>query len=190
VSDQQPDPWAEQAVKDLTAALPLDFSAFYSLHHKAYLRYAHIQLGSRGQAEEAVEDVFVGLAAAWGHVLQQPSVAAYAWATLKEEVARRLEIPSRRLALVETAAFAAVRQASRARMEALESSLGLYAAIARLPERHYDVIVLHYVLGIPQRQVARLMGIDYGTVRSHLRSARRRLARELGIAWTADAEEK
>ncbi|OUC91499.1 sigma-70 family RNA polymerase sigma factor [Streptomyces swartbergensis] len=114
---------------------------------------------------------------------------AKAWATLKQEVAVRLEIQSRSLALVDTAAFARVRQETRARLETLESSPGLYAAIARLPERHYDVIVLHYVLGIPQRRIARLMGIDCGTVRSHLRGARRRPARELGIVWSTDEEE-
>jgi RNA polymerase sigma-70 factor (ECF subfamily) len=187
MSGQQPDPWADQAVRDdLAAVLPETFTAFYSLHHKAYLRYAHIQLDSRAEAEQVVEDVFVQLANMWAHVLQQPNVDGYAWAALKEEVARRLEIQGHALALVETAAFAAARRASRGRFAVLESSLGLYGAIARLPERQYDVIVLRFVLGYPMRRVAELMGVSYGTVRSHVRGARRRLARDLGIDWATE----
>lgn len=187
MSGHRPDPWADQVVRDdLAAVLPDTFTAFYSLHHKVYLRYAHLQLDSRPEAELVVEDVFVQLATMWPHVLQQPTVDGYAWAVLKEEVARRLEVQGRGVALVETAAFAAARRESRTTFAVLESSLGLYAAIARLPERQYDVIVLRFVLGYPMRQVAALMGVTYGTVRSHVRGARRRLARDLGIDWAAE----
>ncbi|WP_329182794.1 sigma-70 family RNA polymerase sigma factor [Actinacidiphila glaucinigra] len=187
MSGQQPDPWADQAVRDdLTAVLPDTFTAFYCLHHQAYLRYAHLQLDSRPAAEQVVEDVFVQLATVWPHVLLQPNVDSYAWAALKEEVARRLEIQSRAPALVETAAFEQIRRKTRKTFAVLESSLGLYTAIARLPERQYDVIVLHFVLGYPMRQVAVLMGVTYATVRSHVRGARRRLARDLEIDWATE----
>ncbi|TVL89373.1 RNA polymerase sigma factor [Streptomyces sp. SAJ15] len=181
--DQQ-DPWAEQAVRDdLAGALPVDYAAFHSQHHRAYLRYAYLQLGSRERAAQTVEDVFTHLLRVWGNVLRQPSAEAYAWAALKEAVIRRLEALDRPVALVETAAFAALRESSRTRLELLESRLGLYTAIAKLPERHYDVIVLVFVLGYPQQKAAQMMGVSYATVRSHLRGARRRLARELGFAW-------
>ncbi|MFD7165816.1 RNA polymerase sigma factor [Streptomyces violascens] len=187
---QSPDPWSRQAVReDLAAALPADFVAFYSTHHRAYLRYAHLQLGTRALAEQAVEDVFVRLAVQWPHVLRRPSVQAYAWTALQDAVTERLRVLARDRALVQTASFAAARDALRSEMETLESGLGLYAAIARLPERHYDAIVLHYVLGYPQREVAEVMGISYPTVRSHLRGARRRLARDLRLARFTDSEE-
>ncbi|MFF4183387.1 RNA polymerase sigma factor [Streptomyces sp. NPDC001691] len=175
--------------EDLAAALPADFVAFYSTHHRTYLRYAHLQLGARELAEGAVEDVFVRLAVEWPHVLRRPSVQAYAWAALQDAVGERLRTLARGRALVQTASFAAARDALRTEMETLETGLGLYAAIARLPERHYDAIVLHYVLGYPQREVAAVMGISYPTVRSHLRGARRRLARDLRLAWYTDSEE-
>ncbi|TVL87782.1 RNA polymerase sigma factor [Streptomyces sp. SAJ15] len=184
MTTHQPDPWEEPVVReDLAAVLPVDFRAFYSQHVHAYLRYAHIQLGSRTEAEQVVEDVFTQLAQEWGLALQQPSVAGYAMAALKEEISRRIEERGRGVALVETAAFAAVRGVTRMRMESLESRLGLYAAIARLPERHYDVVVLRFVLGYTTPRVAHIMGITRATVRSHIRGARRRLARELGIDW-------
>ncbi|MEU2516456.1 RNA polymerase sigma factor [Streptomyces syringium] len=175
--------------EDLSAALPADFLAFFSAHHQAYLRYAHIQLGSTADAEWVVEEVFGQLALIWGEVLRRPSVPAFALATLREEIAKLLAARGRDVALVETAAFAAVREATRARMGVLESALGLYAAITRLPDRQYDVVVMHFVLGYPVRRVAGIMGLSPATVRSHVRGARRRLARDLRIDWATEEED-
>ncbi|ARZ66683.1 hypothetical protein SMD11_1018 [Streptomyces albireticuli] len=90
---------------------------------------------------------------------------------------------------METAAFTAVRDATRTRLQALESRLGLYAAITRLPERQYDVIVLRYILGYPATRVAEIMGISPATVRSHARGARRRLAHDLHLEWADEGKE-
>ncbi|ARZ72611.1 sigma-70 family RNA polymerase sigma factor [Streptomyces sp. HU2014] len=90
---------------------------------------------------------------------------------------------------METAAFAAVMDATRSRLQILESRLGLYTAITRLPERQYDVIVLRFVLGYPAERVAEIMGISPATVRSHTCGARRRLAHDLGLKRAGETEE-
>ncbi|MEU6114495.1 sigma-70 family RNA polymerase sigma factor [Streptomyces sp. NPDC047117] len=172
-----------------SAVLPLDFTAFFMQHHRAYLRYACLQLDEEREAETVVEDVFAELAADWSEVLRQPNVPAYAMAALKEAIAQRMP-KHKRQPFVASAAFAAARKASRAQLNILESQLGLYAAIARLPERQYDVIVLRFVLGYNPKQVAHIMGVTYATVRSHISGARRRLARELRIAWEEPQEEE
>ncbi|WP_420823481.1 sigma factor-like helix-turn-helix DNA-binding protein [Streptomyces natalensis] len=41
----------------------------------------------------------------------------------------------------------------------MESSVGLYPAIARLPGRQFDVMVLHYVLDCSTAKTAGIMGI-------------------------------
>ncbi|WP_051871426.1 RNA polymerase sigma factor [Streptomyces sclerotialus] len=187
----RPNPWGDTAGGDrFSAVLPLDLTAFYLQHHKAYLRYAHLQLDSRAEAEDVVDEVFAELADTWHEVLREPSVEAYAMATLREFLTKRLAAKGREVPFVATAAFAAVRDASRVRLTALESNLGLYSAIARLPERHYDVIVLCFVLGYPPKKVAHIMGISPATVRSHVHGARRRLARYLGFDWEPTEEEK
>ncbi|RKN69916.1 sigma-70 family RNA polymerase sigma factor [Streptomyces klenkii] len=187
-----PGPWPALR-EDLSEALPADFVAFFSLLHRPYLRYAHLQLDSEPDAEWVVEEVFSQLALAWGEVRRHPNPAAYALAALKEKITKLLAARRRgATALVETAAFAAVREASRARLEVLdvlESRLGVYGAINRLPDRQYDVVLLRYVLGYPAHRVAAIMGITPATVRSHVRGARRRLAHDLEIAWTPEAPE-
>ncbi|MER6924497.1 sigma-70 family RNA polymerase sigma factor [Streptomyces spiralis] len=82
------------------------------------------------------------------------------------------------------------RTSPRAQLPALESPLGLYTAIAALPERQFDVIILQYVLGYPSKQVANIMGINAGTVRTHRRLARKRVATKLGIDLGDDEEKE
>ncbi|MFD3803055.1 RNA polymerase sigma factor [Streptomyces sp. NPDC058611] len=174
---------------ELAGVLPVDFTAFHSQQHRAYLRYAHLNLGNAQDAEDTVDDVFAFLLEVWPHALREASLHAFAWAALREHVERRLTVLGRAAALVETAWFAALRRTSRDRLELLESELGLYAAIAELPsEKQYDVVLLSFVLGNDSDTVGRMMGISPATVRSHIRGARRTLSRELGVDWIPGEE--
>lgn len=126
------DPSGDQAVSsELAGVLPVDFTAFHSQQHRAYLRYAHLQLGNPKDAEEVVDDVFTFLLKVWRQALKEASLHGFAWAVLREHVERRLAALGRQVAMVETAWFAALRRSSRERLELLESKLGLYAAIMR-----------------------------------------------------------
>ncbi|MFJ1646349.1 RNA polymerase sigma factor [Streptomyces sp. NPDC088258] len=166
--------------------LALTFDAFDAHHHRLWLRYAHTQVGNRAAAECVVDAACARLLEHWPHVLLQESVARYAWAVLKEEVARWLDARGRRPALVDTAAFqAAIRKllphGAHDRFAVLQGEIELYAAITRLPERQYDVIVLRYVLRVPDEVVAEYLGVELATVHSQIRHARRRLAKDLGL---------
>ncbi|WP_445521345.1 RNA polymerase sigma factor [Streptomyces sp. NEAU-174] len=164
---------------------PLDFKAFYQQYHRAYLRYAKLHLGNREAAIETVELAFAELLQCWPDVLTAPSVQRYAQSVLRSAIHSRLVRTGRASAFVETAVFDRVRATARRQLEVMESSLGLYAAIANLPERQLDVIIFRFVLGYDLPRVAEIMGVSNGTVRSHIHAARRQLARELGIRGTS-----
>jgi RNA polymerase sigma-70 factor (ECF subfamily) len=51
--------------------------------------------------------------------------------------------------------------------------------VRELPPRQQQAVVLHYRLDLPVEEVARLMGLREGTVRTHLARARRVLLAEL-----------
>jgi RNA polymerase sigma factor (sigma-70 family) len=53
------------------------------------------------------------------------------------------------------------------------------AAVARLPRRSREVLVLRYYLGLPDRQIAAALGVSRGTVSSTASRALAVLAREL-----------
>ncbi|MHC5903419.1 RNA polymerase sigma factor [Streptomyces sp. S6] len=192
----------EQALQDSSDVMPPAFWAFHELYHQAYFEYAHIQLGDREAADALVDQTFVILAVIWSEVTRQENVAAYAWALLKERVATELQAQGRDPSARETLAFErAIRAACtpilgdfrsrfRAQITELEDGMGLYAAMARLPERQFDVMVLRYALGFTTRQIAMVMGVCDATVRSTCRSAKRQLAVDLKLKpGEADDEE-
>jgi RNA polymerase sigma factor (sigma-70 family) len=196
VSAGIPHPPPDDAGRNLAELhhLPPALEAFHDLYVKAYLNYAHTMLGDKAAAIAVVRRCFSHLALNWDQIIREESPEAYAWALLKQRVITHLELTGRGPKLVETAAFQrtarAVLEAVRCKFEVMETSLGLYTAIASLPERQYDVIVLQYVLGYPSRRVASIMGVELDTVRSHRRLARRRIAKRLDLPVAGDADEE
>ncbi|WP_461033876.1 sigma-70 family RNA polymerase sigma factor [Streptomyces mayteni] len=181
-------PEFDRTVRELTAEwLPTSFWAFHQQYYGVYKRYAEIQLDDPPWARQVVQDVMKSLAVHWNWLMAQESPRTIAWGILRHTIAERLREIGREPTFTANAAF---RRASletfRDKFAALESDLGLYAAIARLPERQYDVIVLQYVLDTPPDRVATIMGVSPATVRAHRRRARARLARDLGLDITED----
>jgi RNA polymerase sigma factor (sigma-70 family) len=165
--------------------LTLTFDAFHAYHRKLWMRYAHTQVGSSAAAETVVDAACVRLKKAWPHVLLQDSVPRYAWAVLKEEVHRWLADRDLRPQVGDAAYLSAVQKLllheMRDELRVISEEIGLYTAIATLPERQYDVVVLRFLLGKDDRETAEYLGIDAATVRSHIRHARRSLAKQLHI---------
>ncbi|MEV0445568.1 sigma-70 family RNA polymerase sigma factor [Streptomyces spectabilis] len=197
-------------LEDLTALhgihyeMPTTLAAFFRMYARPHLRYAATVLGDKEAAKTVVRRLYTHLALNWAVVLlEDGGPQAYAWRALKMRVESHLRMNPAPTADGRSTAPAntrttAVHQAVRATLDtmreqlaALESPLGLYTAIAALPERQFDVIILHYVLGYPSKQVANIMGINADTVRNHRRQARRRIATRLGLDLDlGDDEEK
>jgi RNA polymerase sigma-70 factor, ECF subfamily len=57
--------------------------------------------------------------------------------------------------------------------------LAVAAALATLPRRHRQVVVLHYLLDLSVQEVARQLAVPVGTVKSRLARARTALAAQL-----------
>ncbi|MFI6730137.1 RNA polymerase sigma factor [Streptomyces atratus] len=171
-----------------------DQEAFYDLYARAHLRYAHTMLGDKDAAKAVVRRCYSHLALNWANVLKEESPEAYAWKLLKQRVETHLRLVGQTSQMVQTAAFQQAARATleviRRQFEVMESALGLYTAIAGLPERQFDVIVMHYVLGYPSNRIARIMGIKPDTVRSHRRLARERIAIKLGLSLESAADDE
>ncbi|MEU7176855.1 RNA polymerase sigma factor [Streptomyces celluloflavus] len=165
--------------------LSITFEAFHGTHARKWVTYAYLHTGGEAAAREVTRSAFRQLRLLWPHALRQASVEAFAWSVLKEHVVDWLYDHQQPTALTETAAFAVVTQAllreCQQQFALLESQLGLYAAISRLPERQCDVIVLRHVIGYSDGQIAALLGVDEVTVRSHASRGKRKLAAALGI---------
>ncbi|WP_344579738.1 RNA polymerase sigma factor [Streptomyces lunalinharesii] len=165
--------------------LALTFQAFLATHARKWLAYAYLHTGSEDAARDVTSAAYGRLSQMWPHALRQASVEAYAWSLLKEQVMEWLYDRRQPIALTGTAAFAVVTHAllreCQQQFAMLESQLGLYAAISRLPERQCDVIVLRHVVGYRDGEIAALLGVDEVTVRSYASRGKRKLAAALGI---------
>jgi RNA polymerase sigma factor (sigma-70 family) len=178
----------------LSYEIPPDLEAFFALYAKPHLRYAHSILGDKQAAKTVVRRCFSHLALNWPNVVKEESPEAYAWKLLKQRAETHLRLAGQP-AQSQTAQTAALQATARATLEAMrckfevmESTLGLYTAIAGLPERQYDVIVLYYVLGYTSPHIAEIMGIKPDTVRSHRRLAHQRIAIKLGMSSADETE--
>lgn len=165
--------------------LEVDFEAFYLGHHEVFHAYAEVHFGNRETAEEVIHEVFLEIHAGWSQLLSAGNLEQGAWAIVRRIVHNRLDAEGRGPAFVINGPIAQALDTAlvtaREKLRKMESSSGLYEAIAELPDRQFEVIVLRYVLGYPTAKVAWYIGIDDRTVGHHLRRAKERLRLKLGL---------
>ncbi|MGV9248695.1 RNA polymerase sigma factor [Streptomyces sp. NPDC003710] len=151
--------------------------AFHQQRRTDYMRYAYLQLGSDADAEEAVDLTFDQVMDRWPRMLQMENLEGYAWTILKRRIIDIHRKRQRRPELMETAAFeAALADHVDDPYDTLTDAIALYASVAALSERQRDAILLHYGMGFTAAEAAEVMGNEEATVRSQLRTGRRRLA--------------
>jgi RNA polymerase sigma-70 factor (ECF subfamily) len=171
--------------------LPLDFEAFHRMYRPIYVHWAEIRLGSRADAEEAVDAAFEKLLKAWPVVLTKENPTAYAWQVLRHTTIDLSRARDRRPALIGEAAFETVALSQAVDpIGQFEESLSLYEAIGQLPPRQMDVILLQFGQGFTVEEVAAALGITPAGVRSTVRHARRRLEHAYGVKRRLEAAQR
>ncbi|MEA1926636.1 MAG: sigma-70 family RNA polymerase sigma factor [Candidatus Auribacterota bacterium] len=60
-----------------------------------------------------------------------------------------------------------------------EMKKAIHRAIDNLSDKHKEVVVMHDIEGMPHKEIAKILSISEGTVRSRLHYARERLQKEL-----------
>jgi RNA polymerase sigma-70 factor, ECF subfamily len=158
-----------------------DFEDFYAANYGKIAALVTAVTGDRHEAHDIAQETFARALARW------PRVSGYelpeAWV---RQVAMRLAVDSaRRIRRIRRALRAASLLHAAGRPEAPEpgDSLAFTAlgqALARIPLREREVLVLYYVADLPVEQIAHDRGLPVGTVKSRLAAGRRRL--ELGLA--------
>jgi RNA polymerase sigma-70 factor (ECF subfamily) len=149
-----------------------DFEAFYARERRAVLAFAAALTGDWAVAEDLSQEAFAAAHAQW-RTLHSPST----W--IRRVVANRSASRWRRLGR-ETRAL--TRLAARPEPVALvEEDHEFWAAVRALPARQSQVIALRYLDDLSVTQIAELLEISEGTVKSSLSHARRNLAAALGL---------
>jgi RNA polymerase sigma-70 factor (ECF subfamily) len=123
-------------------------------------------------AADAVQEAFFAASRRWNRVARLEDPAAWV-----RRVALNRLLNERRDTLRRTEILASV--APSGRDESGEARLDLRRAVERLPERMRLAVCLHYLADLSVSDVAELMDVSVGTVKSNLHDARAKLREQL-----------
>jgi RNA polymerase sigma-70 factor (sigma-E family) len=157
-------------------------AALFREHHGELVRLALLMVGDVATAEDVVQDVYASLHSRWSHIAARDAVLPYVRAAVLNgcrSVLRRRGIARRAGALHGTSVSTETASAEH-EVILSEDRRQVLAALARLPRRRREVLVLRYYLCLSEAEIAAVLGISPGTVKSTAARALAALARDLG----------
>jgi DNA-directed RNA polymerase specialized sigma24 family protein len=125
-------------------------AAVGALYRVGLIRLAYLMLGDRAAAEDVVQDAFFGLYRRWDRLTDPSSALPY----VRSSVLNGCRTALRRRAL------------GRRVTEYQPPSGSAEGAVRQLPDRQREALVPRFYLDLPEPEIARVMGIRPGTVRS------------------------
>ena len=140
-------------------------TAIYSEHYRSLVRLAAFLVRDTATAEEVVQDSFVAMHGAWRRLRDTDKALSY----LRQSVVNRSRSVLRHRMVVDkntpkpppdmpSAEHGAIIQLERS---------AVVSALRGLPERQREALVLRYYGDLSEAQIASVMGISRGAVKSH-----------------------
>ncbi|HUC32935.1 MAG TPA: SigE family RNA polymerase sigma factor [Ilumatobacteraceae bacterium] len=158
-----------------TETLNVSFEDFYRTEYPALVAVATALVGSVHSAEDLVQDTMVKSLIRWRSVQRLAKPGGWAHRVLLNACTSWW-----RRRRTEANYLARMRRAEPSVAGPSPESMMFWAAVRRLPERHRKVMVLHYAGDHSVEEVASILSVPEGTVRSDLTRARAALANQLG----------
>lgn len=153
-----------------------DLTTLFLAHHLDLVRLAAMLTGDRGTAEDVVQDTFERVHAAWSRLAGSGGVSVPYLRTAVingcRGVHRRRKV-ARRYGSGGEAPGDADQASAEQEVIRAERHREVAAALAGLPRRRREVLVLRYYLELSEAEIAATLNISPGTVKS---SAARGLA--------------
>ena len=139
-----------------------DFDAAFRPLFLRAMRLAYRMLGDAAAAEDVAADAMVIAYARWDRVRELPHRDAWTLRVAGNLALKAARAASRRRALEEPSATIDQDPVLR---------IALVEALRSLPRRQRDVVVLRYLAGLNEPEVAAALGLSLGTVKTHARRA-------------------
>lgn len=155
-----------------------DYVAYVEARYQRLVRAAVLLGCARGDAEDAVQDALLRCYGAWARVSAADDRDAYVYRVLVNGIVRgrrrrwRGEVP-----------HAAVPEPTPAGDPAVDVPLGqsVRTALARLTVEQRQVLVLRYFADLTEAQIASVLGIAPGTVKSRASRALAALSEDASV---------
>lgn len=157
---------------DLLPSARRSFTDWYRLEYHQVVALVYVLSGSRWAAEELAQDAFTEAHRRWATVGDYDDPGAW---VRKVAVNKARSWGRRRGAEARAYAKHIVRHRDLP-TELPESADEFWAVVRRLPERQAQIVALHYLDDRPVDDIADLLGIASGTVKTQLHRARATLA--------------
>ena len=140
-------------------------TAIYTEHYRSLVRLAAFLVRDTATAEEVVQDSFVAMHGAWRRLRDTDKALSY----LRQSVVNRSRSVLRHRMVVDkntpkpppdmpSAEHGAIIQLERS---------AVVSALRALPDRQREALVLRYYGDLSEAQIASVMGISRGAVKSH-----------------------
>ncbi len=140
------------------------------------IRLAYVILSDRQAAEDVVQDAFCSLYRRWDRLTDTGALAQYVRASVINgcrSALRRRSVRNRKVM------YELPSPSPEADILSHEERSDVIRAVDRLPGRQREALVLRFYLDLPDEEIARLMNIRPGTVRSTIHRALAALAETL-----------
>lgn len=148
------------------------FQVFFEQHHADLARLAYLITGDANVADDIAADALVEIWRHWERVEAADNPLAYARGVLANLARNWIRKQGReRRGLLNLKLFA-----EDARSIDVPAVMDVRAALRRLPLRRRECVVLRYAFDVPEREVAQILGISVGTVKSQTSRGAEQLA--------------
>ena len=175
-----PDAIAPVAVPEGVAAHGV--AGLFRERHAELVRLAALVVGDRPTAEDVVQDVFARLCAKDLLPASAGSLAYVRAAVLNgcRSVLRRRALARRFGGARDALGRDTLQDSAESEVILAEDRRQVLTALAALPVRRREVLVLRYWLGLTEAEIASVLGISPGTVKSNAARGLAALARKIG----------
>lgn len=160
----------------IVAARDDEFEQFFISNYDSVLRALVLITGDREQATDAVQEAFIKAYARWGTIRSYDMPGAWV-RRVAINASRDHSRSDRRRRRREEPHTPAVHDSPA---DAVLADSSAFDLLGRLPRRQREVATLHYVEDFGVADIAVMLGISEGTVKSSLADARARLRSLLG----------
>jgi RNA polymerase sigma-70 factor (sigma-E family) len=148
------------------------FAAFVASRQRALLRAATLISGDHHLAQDLVQDALVKLARVWHRVGAEHPEAYVRRVLYRELISWRRRHRRERLGLT-------VEMPAAGSFAAVDERMALRVALRQLTVKQRAVLVLRFYEDLSEPQVAELLGVSVGTVKSQTHAALARLRTQL-----------
>jgi RNA polymerase sigma-70 factor (ECF subfamily) len=146
-----------------------DFADWYRAEHPKVVGSMLVLCGDPDLANEVTDEAFARALSRWARVERMASPGGWTHRVALNQLRRtmrRRSMEAKRITVVES-------------VPAIAEHVEVWEAVAVLPDRQREAVVLRYVADLPESEIATAMKVSRGTVASTLADARKSLAKYL-----------